>query len=302
MPPERKIKFASLREDLLSHKTVSLKSLQKFVGKVNSFTLVVPAARLFSRVACLAMSRASKSPRAIPVLRELKAEFGHWRYLDSWSGFLPWKDEKHSQLNVFSDASGSGWGGILRLPDQPQQELDGHWDLSESDLPTVVKETLALLYVLRRVVGLISNARIDCFVDSATLVACWRKDGSRNTCVNNALKEIFHLTLSGNLQVMLHFVPSQQNPADSPSRIPSDRDCSLSPASWCIVQRAFHPHTIDLMATSANVHRDSSGRALPFLPPHPHPHLRLSASTFSRRLCLHPTVRLCFLRSYLLAS
>jgi len=182
------------------------------------------------------MSRPSKSPRAIPVSRELKAELEHWRFLDSWSGFFPWKDEKHFQLKVFSDASDSGWGGILRLPDQPQQELHGHWDLSESDLPIVVKGALALLYVQREVAGLISNARIDCFVDSATLVACWRKDGSRNTHVNNALKEIFHLTLSANLQVILHFAPSQQNPADSPSRIPSDRDCTLSPASWLIVQ------------------------------------------------------------------
>ena len=189
MPPDKKIKFASLREDLLSHKSVSLKSLQKFVGKINSFTLVVPAARLFSRAACLAMSRASRSPRAIPVSRELKAELELWRFLDSWSGFLPWRDEKHSQLDVFSDASDSGWGGILRLPDQPQQELHGHWDLSERDLPIVVKETLALLYVLRRVAGLISNARIDCFVDSATLVACWKKDGSRNTRVNTLLKK-----------------------------------------------------------------------------------------------------------------
>ena len=283
MPPDKKIKFASLREDLLSHKTVSLKSLQKFVGKINSFTLVVPAARLFSRVACLAMSRASKSPRAIPVSRELKAEFEHWRFLDSWSGFLPWKDEKHFQLDVFSDASDSGWGGILRLPDQPRQELHGHWDLSESDLPIVVKEALALLYVLQNVAGLISNARVDCFVDSAALVACWRKDGSRNTRVNNALKEIFHLTLSANLQVSLHFVPSQQNPADSPSRIPSDRDCTLSPESWLIVQRAFGPHTIDLMATSANVQKDSSGRALPFFAPSPSPQA-LGVNVFSQTL------------------
>ena len=201
MPPDKKIKFASLREDLLSHKSVSLKSLQKFFGKINSFTLVVPAARLFSRAACLAMSRASRSARAIPVSRELKAELELWRFLDSWSGFLPWRDEKHSQLDVFSDALDSGWGGILRLPDQPQQELHGHWDLSERDLPIVVKETLALLYVLRRVAGLISNARIYCFVDNATLVACWKKDGSRNTRVTDALKEIFHLTLSTNLQV-----------------------------------------------------------------------------------------------------
>ena len=263
-PPDKRIKFASLREDLLSHKSVSLKSLQKFVGKINSFTLVVPAARLFSRAACLTMSRASRSPRAIPVSRELKAELELWRFLVSWSGFLPWRDEKHSQLDVFSDASDSGWGGILRLPDQPQQELHGHWDLSERDLPIVVKETLALLYVLRRVADLISNARIDCFVDSATLVACWKKDGSRNTRVNDALKEIFHLTLPANLQVILHLVPSQQSPADSPSHIPLDRDCSLSPASWLMVQRAFGPHTIDLMATPANVQKDSSGRALPF--------------------------------------
>ena len=159
-----------------------------FIGLKKS-TLVPTQAPTFLGIH---LSRASKSPRAIPVSRELKAEFELWRFLDSWSGFLPWKDEKHSQLNVLSDASSSGWGGILRHPDQPQQELHGHWDLSESDLPIVVKETLALLYVLQRVAGLISNARIDCFVDSATLVVCWRKDGSRNTRVNNALKEIFH--------------------------------------------------------------------------------------------------------------
>ena len=118
------------------------------------------------------MSKALKSPRAIPVCPDLKAEFERWRFLDSWSGFLPWKDEKHFQLDVFSDASGSVWGGILRLPDHPQQELHGHWDLAENDLPIVVKETLALLYVLQRVACLVSNARVDCFVDSATLVAC----------------------------------------------------------------------------------------------------------------------------------
>ena len=141
MPLDKKIKFASLREDLLSHKTVSLKSLQKFVGKINSFTLVVPAARLYSRAACLAMSKALKSPRAIPVSSDLRQELEHWRFLDSWSGFLPWwKDEKHFQLTVFSDASRSGWGGILRLPSQLQQEFCGHWDLHEGDLLIIARE------------------------------------------------------------------------------------------------------------------------------------------------------------------
>ena len=118
---DKKITFASLREHLLSHKTVSLKSLQKFVGKINSSTLVVLAARLYSGVSCLAMSKASKSYSVSP---DLKAEFKHRRFLDSWSGFLPWKDEKHFQLDVFSDTSGSGCGGILRLPDQPAHRCE----------------------------------------------------------------------------------------------------------------------------------------------------------------------------------
>ena len=69
MPLNKKITFPSLREHLLSHKTVSLKSRQKFVGKINSFALVVLAARLYSGVSCLAMSNASKSYSRFPGLK-----------------------------------------------------------------------------------------------------------------------------------------------------------------------------------------------------------------------------------------
>ena len=155
------------------------------------------------------------------------------------------------------------------MPGQPQQEFRGHWDLREGDLPIIVKEALALLFVLQRVARLVSNARVDCFVDNAPLVACWEKDGSRNARVNNVLKEIFHLTSSANLHVILHFVPSEENPADYPSRVPLDLDCSLSPASWQVIQRTFDPHTIDLMATPDNVQRDLAGRTLPFFAPSP---------------------------------
>ena len=70
-------------------------------------------------------SQCQRHPRAIPVSPDLKAELKHRRFLDSWSGFLPWKDEKHFQLDVFSDTLGSGCGGILRLPDQPANRCEG---------------------------------------------------------------------------------------------------------------------------------------------------------------------------------
>ena len=152
---------------------------------------------------------------------------------------------------------------------QPQQEFRGRWDLYEGDLPIIVKEALSLLFVLQRVARLVSNARVDCFVDNAPFVACWKKDCSRNARVNNVLKEILDLTLSANLHVILHFVPSEENPADYPSRVSSDLDCSLSLASWHAVQRTFGPHTVDLVATPDNVQRDLGGRALLFFAPSP---------------------------------
>jgi len=35
----------------------------------------------------------------------LRNEIMEWRFLDSWSGFLPWKDEKHVSVTVHTDAS-----------------------------------------------------------------------------------------------------------------------------------------------------------------------------------------------------
>ena len=91
---------------------------------------------IFSHTTCLSSlppgyipvcpaSQCQRHPRAVPVSPDLKAEFKHRHFLDSWSGFLPWIDEKHFQLDVFSDTSGSGCGGILRLPDQPAHRCEG---------------------------------------------------------------------------------------------------------------------------------------------------------------------------------
>ena len=48
LPQEKRDKFAALREDILSHKTVSLKNIQKFAWKTASFALLVPAVKLFT--------------------------------------------------------------------------------------------------------------------------------------------------------------------------------------------------------------------------------------------------------------
>ena len=55
MPLDKKVKLASFQENMLSHKTVFL-SLCRSLWEDKLLYTLVPAARLFSRAACLAIS------------------------------------------------------------------------------------------------------------------------------------------------------------------------------------------------------------------------------------------------------
>ena len=49
LPEDKKQKFATLRDSLLLAKVIPVRSLQRFAGKAVSFSLAVPAAKLFCR-------------------------------------------------------------------------------------------------------------------------------------------------------------------------------------------------------------------------------------------------------------
>ena len=70
----------------------------------------MPAARLFCRKVNASISKGIKSSRPIKVLQGLEEELKYWRYLDSWNGYLPWKDEKHFVVQIILGASNSGLG------------------------------------------------------------------------------------------------------------------------------------------------------------------------------------------------
>ncbi|CAH3031915.1 unnamed protein product, partial [Pocillopora meandrina] len=107
--PRRKIEsWALIREKILAcKKTLWIKTLQRFQGKCISFSLAVPAAKLFIRE----MSRAiasSLDDGQVSMTDALREEISHWRYLDDWKDTLPWRDEKHVRIAISTDASGYG--------------------------------------------------------------------------------------------------------------------------------------------------------------------------------------------------
>ena len=60
LPEDKKLKFRTLREFILSQESVDLKTLQRFAGKTTSFSIAVPATRLYTRASFRAISSGSK--------------------------------------------------------------------------------------------------------------------------------------------------------------------------------------------------------------------------------------------------
>ena len=106
---------------------------------------MVPAAQLYIRVVAHAISRCEKQGTPIPLDGDLREEILHWRFLDTWTGFVPWRTEEHRVLcTIASDASQSSWGATLSLPNGIVSVGDYFGlDMDERDIAT--KEAHALL-------------------------------------------------------------------------------------------------------------------------------------------------------------
>ena len=98
--------------------------------------------------------------------------------------------------------------------------------------------------------------------------------GGKGRDLNNAIKALFFTTMDLNILLHMLYVPSQENPADAPSRRLSSLDYTLTSEIWNEVQLRFgggQGHTCDLMALDSNAMLDRLGRPLPHFTPFPSP-------------------------------
>ena len=127
IPQDKKTKFATLRESILSSSCVSLKTLQRFAGKVVSFSLAIPGCKLYVREVFNAIAQLTRSSKAAAKVQgRLRFDVAYWRFLDDWSDCLPWRSEQHCIVSLFCDASKRSWGGVL-FKDGKRIESRDYW-------------------------------------------------------------------------------------------------------------------------------------------------------------------------------
>ncbi|KAK3745186.1 hypothetical protein QZH41_008385, partial [Actinostola sp. cb2023] len=270
LPEVKKEKFRALREKILSHEEIDVKSLQRFAGKTTSFSIAVPAARLYTRTCYPAIGISSKTPtRPVKVMGELWKEILHWRFLDAWKGHLPWFEERHRVVRSFTDASNSGWGAKLSLEPGSSQYLRDYWCDEDRPKPIVIREALALRNALAAMGESLQHSRVDGHVDSLPLVQSWKNQGGKSKDLTAVIRSIYEIALRFNIALSLWYVPSSENLADPPSRVLSANDCMLAATAWNQIEARWGPHTLDLMALDSNAQRECDGHPLPHYTPWP---------------------------------
>ena len=269
LKPEKKEKFLQLVREILHASKVTVKTLQRLVGKCVSFSLAVPAALLFTKQMNAAIAGGQRTPhRLVPIKGDLREEISHWLFLEGWDDPVTWRDERHIRVSVATDASASGWGAILLTPHR--EEISDYWTEEQCKWGIAAKEATAVDMALMAFKDKLFNA----FVDNKAVVEAWSNQGGRSLELNMALKRLFFTTSKLSLSLHMSYIPTGQNPADAPSRRLSHSDSKLSDGLWQIVQKEFggrEGHTCDLMALDSNSMTDAHGYSLPHFTPIPSP-------------------------------
>ena len=242
---------------------MDLKTLQRFAGKTTSFSIAVPAARLYTRASFRAISSGSKSPhKPLIVAGDLLREIQYWRFLDNWQGCLPWFDKRHVVISTFSDASNSGWGGVFSDKSGNSVQVRDYWSSVDSSQPIIIREALGLKNTLMAGAASLAASRVDVHVDSLPLFRAWTNQGSKSKALTDVVQAIYETSVPFNIALSLVYVPSKGNIADAPSRALSSSDCMLSPRVWMDIEKRWCPHSVDLMALDSNTPLDAQGHPL----------------------------------------
>ena len=95
---------------------------------------------------------------------------------------MPWRQEKHVNVCMFTHASATGLGGTLLSP--ITTNTSDYWVGVERSWDIATKEAFAL----DRMLLSHRDSRVDVYIDNQAVIHAWNNQGGRGVMLNNALK------------------------------------------------------------------------------------------------------------------
>lgn len=283
VPEENLVKLETLITTAINTKSISFAVLEKVAGKCASMTVAVPAASLYTfnmytQIGHLQRTGKSRVSATVKVAPNggLRAEFDKWLEVRARMNGATWVQAQHRLLSVSgaTDASSSGWGGVMRGPDQNPFEAAADFPDDWVGAHINEKEAYALLETIR----LFSRARpsqiqgstVVVDVDNQSVFYAFREGKSGNTRMHEVNTSLFWLQVDLDFTLNLRWVRSEDNKeADELSRASGEEYVRLSQGAFDALWDNWGGFDVDLMATTASTHRvplgrPGAGRQLPF--------------------------------------
>lgn len=214
IPPRKITQVMVDIAQLLKSKLPSCRKVASVLGRLRSLIFAFPQVRLWTDL--LQHHVHLQSQIGWEYRAPLPPQLGH-HLKEALNALQQWKGRPLHQVlpqeAIFSDASSLGWGAVRVSGEDP---IWGWF------LPPVIqdhinlKETRALLESI--LVYNLKNAEVHVWTDSTTLFWYLLKWGGRSLQLNSLLRELWIMAQERGLVITPHWVPSQDNPADGPSR------------------------------------------------------------------------------------
>ena len=279
--PEKRIqKYIPILQELLTKSFVSYSEVEKVVGKLVSLECAVAPGMWYTRNQYAAMAASGIRPDAkkhvknnckIAVTPALKEEWFMWTHFLLQNKGSSWKkfSNIYVQADVFSDASGRSFAGIVDIPGGPTRVVAGEFSepMLQQDIQVKEGEALkaTLSMITKEMPDLVMGKTLVCKIDNQALKAVLERKGtSHNLALNNVGKQIYWLQEGGQFHIALQYVESENNVSDKFTRQSPGIETSLTPAFFKKIWDNLGPFQWDLMASQTNVNRDPRGIPLLF--------------------------------------
>ena len=243
-------KIRKLKQDIaraLKRPSVSARLLARIAGRCISMLAAVFPAKLKLRNVYRLLNSRSTWESLLGWSQGATEDLTWWMTsLDSWNGRLL-VPPAACELQLSTDASGSGWGAVLSTP--TCQLASGFWDGRVSRESANYRELLAVYLALLSFRSLIVGTTVEILSDNVTTVAHINRFGSSNVRLDGVAQDIWSFALNNRISLTAHHIAGVTNTGpDALSRISARHEWVLHPSIFRQLDRMFGPHTVDRFA------------------------------------------------------
>ena len=282
-PADKLEKLEHMLSDAVTSGAITFQMLEKLAGKCTSLSVAVPVAALYTyhmykQIASFQRTGGRYRSTVISIPKSSGLMFEMERWLEARKEFngASWYRAEHKVviLTGASNASSSGWGGLIRGLHHDVFRAGGDFPPALAEEHINVQEGYALQQTLRLFCADhpddVAGATLFSDVDNKVLHDAFKRGRARNTLMHNTIIALFWLQVRHDFTLKLRWVRSAANAyADDISRPGSDDYVRLDERMFGELCEWAGDFDMDLMATPASVYKTwvgghCKGADLPF--------------------------------------